>query len=762
MKKVQKLSKKHQNAIFKGLLLFAALIILRFANNANFSFALCFGLYVASLFCGIGLLPASIAYGLSCAFFGQLLFFYGAVSLAVTVAIVLLLKALHKNVSRLWFFAILFLGQIFFLAFDTNTAQILIEKAIYFCVTFVFALVSFYTIKSVFVRGLKYKLNTDEKICISVFIICLSLGLSNINPFDVPLLRLFGGFALLAGLYIFGNFTCLMSAILMGSGSAFGTGTLTDVAIFAMWGVVAVSFKQIKPLAVLSVPLMDFVVKYFFQGHLISIQASAALIVGCLAFLCVPNSVLSKWNDKMGRNGEHYAVRSIVNRTKNNLSRKLYDLSEIFFEMKLSFLGMVKGVLPREQAKVMLAREVSEEVCHDCPERTVCWRTNMEKTEKAFLSMMEGALDRGKATVLDLPNAMTQKCKRLNSVLSGVNQSVERYKNYYAVATNNDNSRLLIGEQLAGVSSIMKNLSELSKVQSAFDREKERALFEELTRVGVLVKEAVVTSENANLFVTIVVEAGDYKKPCVGETVSRVCGVSMMLTETQTTQSKNWVVLTYVVAPKFDVIFGFAAVKKNGSEVSGDTHTFLRIDEHKFLLGLCDGMGSGVNAEKASSTSISLIENFYKAGFDNETILTSVNKLLSLSQDEVFTAVDVCVMDLQEGICDFIKIGATYGFVKSKNSVEIISAGSLPLGVLEEMKPCITKKALSDGDTVVVVSDGITDAFATKEELATKIAQIALKTPQETADVLLAAALEKDGNEAKDDMTVVVAQIFEK
>ena len=196
--------------------------------------------------------------------------------------------------------------------------------------------------------------------------------------------------------------------------------------------------------------------------------------------------------------------------------------------------------------------------------------------------------------------------------------------------------------------------------------------------------------------------------------------------------------------------------------MSGDTHTFLRIDEHKFLLGLCDGMGSGVNAEKASSTSISLIENFYKAGFDNETILTSVNKLLSLSQDEVFTAVDVCVMDLQEGICDFIKIGATYGFVKSKNSVEIISAGSLPLGVLEEMKPCITKKALSDGDTVVVVSDGITDAFATKEELATKIAQIALKTPQETADVLLAAALEKDGNEAKDDMTVVVAQIFEK
>lgn len=756
------ISKKYQDEITKGLSLLTALVILRFSGGESFAFALCFGLYVAALFCGVSLLSASVAYGISSAFFGRLVFFYSAASLITTVLTVFLLKAAKKNVSKRWFFAILFFGQIFFIAFETATPETLITKCACAATAFVFAFVSFFTIKSVFVRGLRYKLNTDEKICISVFIVCLSLGLSAINPWGFPLLRVVGGFVILTALYIFGNFTCLMTAVLLGVGSAFGTGTLTDVAVFAIWGVAAVSFRQIKPLCVLSVPLVDFVVKYFFQGHLISVQATAALITGCFLFFFVPNSLLQRWNDKMGRNGESYAVRSIVNRTKNNLSRKLYDLSEVFFEMKLSFLSMVKGVLPREQAKVMLAREVSESVCHDCPERTACWRTYMEKTEKAFLSMMEGALDRGKATVLDLPNAMTQRCKRLNAVLSCVNQSVERYKNYYTVATNNDNSRLLIGEQLAGVSAIMKNLSELSKVQSKYDRDKEAALFEELTREGVLIKEAVVASERDELFATIVVEAGDYKKQCVGSVVSKVCGVDMMLTETQSTPSKNWMVLTFAAAPKFDVVFGFAGVKKRGSEVSGDTHTFLRIDEHKFLLGLCDGMGSGVEAENASSRAISLIENFYKAGFDNDTILTSVNKLLSLSQDEVFTAVDISVVDLREGICDFIKIGATCGFVKSRDNVEIISAGSLPLGVLDEMKPCITKKALSDGDMIIMVSDGITDAFATKEDFAVKIGDAALKSPQETADLLLKEAIAQEGGETKDDMTVIVAQIFEK
>ena len=173
-------------------------------------------------------------------------------------------------------------------------------------------------------------------------------------------------------------------------------------------------------------------------------------------------------------------------------------------------------------------------------------------------------------------------------------------------------------------------------------------------------------------------------------------------------------------------------------------------------------MGSGEVAERASSTSISLIENFYKAGFDNETILTSVNKLLSLSQEEVFTAVDITVMNLEEGICDFIKIGAPCGFVKSRDNVEIVSAGALPLGVLEEMKPCITKKALSDGDMVIMTSDGVTDAFGGKENLAIEISDQIMKTPQEMADIILGDAVKKNGGCPEDDMTVIVAQIFEK
>ena len=77
------------------------------------------------------------------------------------------------------------------------------------------------------------------------------------------------------------------------------------------------------------------------------------------------------------------------------------------------------------------------------------------------------------------------------------------------------------------------------------------------------------------------------------------------------------------------------------------------------------------------------------------------------------------------------------------------------------MTPCITKKALCDGDVIILASDGITDVFESKEELAREIADLALKTPQQIADVIMQKALSKQNDLAKDDMTVIVAQVFD-
>jgi hypothetical protein len=64
-------------------------------------------------------------------------------------------------------------------------------------------------------------------------------------------------------------------------------------------------------------------------------------------------------------------------------------------------------------------------------------------------------------------------------------------------------------------------------------------------------------------------------------------------------------------------------------------------------------MGAGVNAHKMSAMTLGLIENFYKAGFDNEIILESVNKLLAVNNQENYSTLDVCLLDLNNQIADF-------------------------------------------------------------------------------------------------------------
>ena len=195
--------------------------------------------------------------------------------------------------------------------------------------------------------------------------------------------------------------------------------------------------------------------------------------------------------------------------------------------------------------------------------------------------------------------------------------------------------------------------------------------------------------------------------------------------------------------------------------MSGDSQSLVKIDDGKYLVSICDGMGSGAKAKSISNLTMSLIENFYRAGFDNDIILSSVNKLLSLTEEENFSTIDLCIIDGKKNIYDFIKLGATTGYLKRHKGIceEIISSG-LPVGMLEEISPHITKKLINPFDMLVFVSDGVSDRFENKCDLRMFIESADIINPQTLSDEILHKALSLNGNIAKDDMTVICVRVF--
>ena len=82
------------------------------------------------------------------------------------------------------------------------------------------------------------------------------------------------------------------------------------------------------------------------------------------------------------------------------------------------------------------------------------------------------------------------------------------------------------------------------------------------------------------------------------------------------------------------------------------------------------------------------------------------------------------------------------------------------MGILEKVKPKITKTILSTDDTIIMLSDGVVDAFGEENVLEDYLMSLPQKSPQELANSILNRAKSKQKNYPKDDMTVLVGKLF--
>jgi stage II sporulation protein E len=223
---------------------------------------------------------------------------------------------------------------------------------------------------------------------------------------------------------------------------------------------------------------------------------------------------------------------------------------------------------------------------------------------------------------------------------------------------------------------------------------------------------------------------------------------------------KDGMIAIFQQAPKFDACFGVACRCKEGASVCGDCHSLTKINDGRFLVSLCDGMGSGFQAYKNSQTAISLFECFYKSGLPRESCLDLANKILSACAEESFATLDCAIFDLHTGSCDSIKIGASCGFIISDNQVKVLENDCLPLGILDQIQPTMHSLQLKSGDILLLLSDGITDAFFSNTDAVDFLLTQTTKNPQTLANNLLEEAIKNYRGEAKDDMTAVCVKIY--
>ena len=170
--------------------------------------------------------------------------------------------------------------------------------------------------------------------------------------------------------------------------------------------------------------------------------------------------------------------------------------------------------------------------------------------------------------------------------------------------------------------------------------------------------------------------------------------------------------------PKIDG-FDIAGKSVSAREVGGDYYDFITIDEHKNVICLGDISGKGMPAALLMANLQATLRGqaplFSSSAGES---LTRANKLLYRSTDmQRHATLFYGILDASENIFHFSNAGHNPPFlIHSDKKVTRLTKGGTVLGFMEEYQFEEDSIKLNIGDTVIIYSDGISEAFNDKNE----------------------------------------------
>lgn len=165
--------------------------------------------------------------------------------------------------------------------------------------------------------------------------------------------------------------------------------------------------------------------------------------------------------------------------------------------------------------------------------------------------------------------------------------------------------------------------------------------------------------------------------------------------------------------------FEVCGVMQAAKEVGGDFYDFFLIDENRLGVVVADVSGKGVPAAFFMLISRTLLKATATFGLKPSDVLTKLNDLLSVENDQMmFVTMFYGILDLNSGEFTFSNGGHNSpGLLHGDDVGTLDMTGDMALAVMENMTFSEGVVQLTPGDTIVLFTDGVTEAFDPEENM---------------------------------------------
>lgn len=350
-----------------------------------------------------------------------------------------------------------------------------------------------------------------------------------------------------------------------------------------------------------------------------------------------------------------------------------------------------------------------EENCTRCGMRAFCWQDERENKAEKFSSLTPILKSCGEIDSADIRKLFNKKCCKSEEMAESVNLHYDSYKCFIAAEARVSQIRGVVAGQFSGLGDILHDFKEEFESFESYDIAASERVCAYLKANGFVPIECSCRIDRLGRM-SVELELADadrklLKKDNMVREISKLCGRN--LSAPQITAVSNRSRAVFSEKPRFDVQIGSAQHTCSNGTLCGDSFNYFNDGQGRFVSIISDGMGTGGRAAVDASMAVSIMSKLLKVGFGYDCALSVANSALMVkSQDESLATMDLVSLDLFSGNAEIMKAGAPITFIRQGGKINRIEPTSLPAGILSDIKLTHDYINLSDGDIIIMLSDG--------------------------------------------------------
>ncbi|MEH7304048.1 stage II sporulation protein E [Neobacillus drentensis] len=618
-------------------------------------------------------------------------------------------------------------------------------------------------------------LKTEEIVCLIIMLASIMTGTIGWKVYDLSVEHILSRYLVLVFSFIAG--ATVGSTVGVVTGLIFSLASVSSfyhMSLLAFSGVLGGLMKEGKKIGVsIGLFIATLLIGMYGEGGdgtiLLTVLETAAAV---FLFLLTPQVLTSRLAKYIPGTPEYTAEQQkYMRKMRDVTAQRVSQFSNVFHALSKSFSQMEVQPKEDESEREMdyFMSNVTEKTCQTCFKKEQCWASNFNTTY-AYMEEIIHEMDQNNGNVSSkLTREWEKICTRSKKVYESIGQELTFFQANQKLKRQVQESRRLVADQLLGVSEVMENFAKEIQRERENHHKQEEQIMEAMQSFGIHIEQVEIYSlEQGNVDIEMSLPFCNGHGECeklIAPMLSDILGETIVVKmEECATIPNDFCHVTFRSSKAYTVQTGVAHAAKDGGLVSGDSYSTIELGFGKYAIAISDGMGNGERAHYESKETLLLLQKILQSGIEEKVAIKSVNSILSLrTTDEIFSTLDLAMIDLQNASAKFLKIGSTPSFIKRGNKIIKIQASNLPIGMIQEFEVDVVSEQLKAGDLLIMMSDGVFEGPLHVENydlwMKRKLQGLETDDPQEVADLILEEVIRSRSEVIHDDMTVTVAKI---